>query len=211
MGASTIAPGGTVEPGRELVEPPAASLRLQGPQLVEFVEAEGHHARERGLVDVADEILQVDAVAGCVVVPRIDVGDADQVAGVAAEADNVVGIALVGERGELGALVAALDLDQRPLRRHPYHEPSGARATGVEHAPTEQPLEPEEHRPHELQQRGLARLVGAVEHLDSGAEPVDRRALQGAEPLDVDAFDEHPADSAGRGTKQEPRSVRPIR
>jgi hypothetical protein len=56
--------GGPVEACRQLVEPPAAAVRLQGPQLVQFVEAEGHHAGEGGFVDIADEVLEIDAVAG---------------------------------------------------------------------------------------------------------------------------------------------------
>ena len=130
--------------------------------------------------------------AGVAGVPGIDVGDRDQVAVVAPQADHVVGIGLLGELCEVGPLVPPLDGQERPLRGHADEQPAGAGQGGVEHAPPELPLESEEHRPHELQERGLARLVGAVQHLHAGAEAIDHDAIEGAEPFDVDAFDEHP-------------------
>ena len=193
-----------VEAGGEFVEPAAAAFGLERSQFVQLVEAEGHHAGEGGLVDVADHVLKIDLVATGLIVAGIDVGDADQVAGVAAESDDVVGIALVGDGGQFGALVTPLDREQRPLRRHPHQEFARARLAGVEHAAAKQSLVAEEHGADKLEERRLAGLVGAVEHLHAGAEPVDGRVVERSKPLHVDAFDEHAAGSAlGRFRKDD--------
>ena len=183
--------GGAVEARGEFVEPAAAALGLERPQFVELVEAKRHHAGERGFVDVTDDVLEVDLVAGVVVVPGINVGDPHQIPGIAAKPDHVVGIALVGERAEFGALVPPLDRDQGLVGRHANQQPAGARLPGIEHAAAEQPLEAEENCADKLQQRGLAGLVGAVEHLHAGAESVDGGAVEGSEAFHLDAFDEH--------------------
>ena len=57
---------GAVEAAGQFIEPAAAALRLERSQFVEFVEAEGHHVGEGGLVDLSDEILEIVAV------PRAD-------------------------------------------------------------------------------------------------------------------------------------------
>ena len=193
--------GRAVEACGEFVESPAAALGLERPQFVEFVESERHHAGEGGFVDVADDVLKVDLVAAVAVVAGVDVGDPHQVSGVAAEPDHVVGIALVGERAKFGALVPPLDRDQGVFRRHADEQFPCARLPGIEHAAAEQPLEAEEDGTHKLQERGLARLVGAVEHLHAGAEPVDGSVVEGSEAFHFDAFDEHGRlrDASGSG------------
>ena len=191
-----------VEAAGQFVEAAAAALGLERPQFVELVEPEGHHVGEGGLVDPADDVLEVVAVpgAGRVGVPGIDVVDRDQITLVAAEADHVVGIRFLGQPGEMRPLMPPLDRQQRPLGRHADEQPAGAGHAGVEHAAAEAPFEAEEDRPHELQQRRLAGLVGAVEHLHAGPQPVDHDLVQGAELPHFDAFDEHAAQPL-RGAK----------
>ena len=187
-----------VEAAGELVEPAATAFGLQGPQFVQLVQAEGHHAGEGRFVDRPHDVLQVVAVprAGIVapaVVGRGKFTDFDQVALVAAQAHAIVVVGFLREAGQVRPLVSTLDRKQRPLGRHANREPPRARQAGIEHTAAEGALETEEDRPHELEDRGLTRLVGAVQHLHAGAQAVDHDSVEGAEPFDVDAFDEHAA------------------
>ena len=184
-----------VEAAGKLVEPAAAALRVERAEFVQFVEPEGHHVRECPLVDVADDVLEIGAVPGAAIHGWHDVFDRDEVAMVAAEADDVVLVAGPRERRQFRSLMPTLDRQPAALRTCVHDQLAGAGQLRVEHPAAKQPLEAEEHRPQEFEQGCLARFVGAVEHLYAGAELVDRDTGQRAGAFDVDCFDVHVADS----------------
>ena len=184
-----------VEAAGEFVEPAAAALRVERAELVQFVEAEGHHVGERPLVDVADDVLEIGAVPRAAIHRWHDVFDRDEVAMVAAEADDVVLVAGPRQRRQFRPLMPALDRQPTALGARVHDQLAGAGQLRVEHAAAKQSFEAEEHRPQEFEQGGLARFVGAVEHLHAGAKVVDRDAGQRAGAFDVDRFNVHVADS----------------
>ena len=175
-----------VEAAGKFVEAAAAALRVERAELVQFVEAEGHHVGERPLVDVADDVLEIGAVPRAAIHRRHDVFDRDEVAMVAAEADDVVLVAGPRERRQFRPLMPALDRQPAALGARVHDQLAGAGQLRVEHAAAKQSLEAEKHRPQEFEQGGLARFVGAVEHLHAGAELVDRDAGQRAGAFNVD-------------------------
>ena len=114
---------------------------------------------------------------------------------VAAEADDVVLVAGPRQRRQFRPLMPALDRQPTALGARVHDQLAGAGQLRVEHAAAKQSFEAEEHRPQEFKQGGLARFVGAVEHLHAGAKVVDRDAGQRAGAFDVDRFNVHVADS----------------
>ena len=153
---------------------------------MQFVEAEGHHVGKRPLVDVADDVLEIGAVPRAAIHRWHDIFDRDEVAMVAAEADDVVLVAGPRQRRQFRPLMPALDRQPTALGARVHDQLAGAGQLRVEHAAAKQSFEAEEHRPQEFKQGGLARFVGAVEHLHAGAKLVDRDAGQRAGAFDVD-------------------------
>ena len=199
-----------VEAAGEFVEPATAALRVERAEFVQFVEAEGHHVRERPLVDVADDVLQIRTVPGAAIHRWHDVFDRDEVALVTAEADDVVLVAGPRQCRQFRSLMPALDRQPATLRARVHDQLAGARQLRVEHAAAKQPLEAEEHRPQEFKQGCLTRFVGAVEHLHAGAEVVDRDTGQRTGAFDVDRFDVHVADSVEVFPQQEVTWIRSV-
>ena len=136
-----------VEAAGEFVKPAAAALRVERAKLVQFVEAEGHHVGECPLVDVADDVLEIGAVPRAAIHRRHDVFDRDEVAMVAAEADDVVLVAGPRERRQFRALMPALDRQPAALWARVHDQLAGTGQLRVEHAAAKQPLKAEEHRP----------------------------------------------------------------
>ena len=179
----------TIETRGQFIEAAPAALRVERAQFVQLVESESHHVGEGGLVNLAHQILKIDppAVFGA----GIEIGDFDQVAVVSAQSDDIVFVAGLRECGEMRALVPALDRNPPAIGAGHDNQSTGAGQLRVKHTTPKQSLEAEKHGADKLQQRCLAGLVGAVEHLHARAEIGHRHIPQRSESFDLNPFDEH--------------------
>ena len=180
-----------VETAGELVEAAAAAIGVERLQLMQFVEAEGHHGGERALVDIPHEILEEERSLRA--------------------AGNVEHRELIGHRHvaiglvcrprqplQMRPLVPPLDDDLPAVDAGPGKQPAAAGQVRVEDSATKQAAKPEEHATDELKERGFAGFVGAVQHLDARAEPLDRDVAERAEPINFNPFDDHDKTSGCR-------------
>ena len=153
-----------IETAGQFVEPAPTAFRLERVELLELVEAEGHHGGEGPFVDVPHVVLEEEGRGGAAVGCRDSemVGHRKILLG---------GVVLPREALEVGALVAAFDEDPAGIEPGAGLEAAAAGEVRIEDPPAEQMAETKEDAADELEERGLAGLVRAMEHFDACAEP----------------------------------------